>query len=422
MNTSTITSTVPGNDSNLIRTIVRSAYDLQQLRIQMGNRITANFKAKLGITPDGMSEKELEKAEKSVLDKLRASYNRITDAVVAQHEGDDGEAEETINTGKLPTPKKFKGDELITTYTELVLVDQYVTILRDEEKQFSTLKKVLTGIPIYDHFLKDVRGIGPAMAGVLISEINIHKAEYPSSLWAYAGLDAVMVGVYTDDKGKEHRVPAWKLDAMFGQESGEMLIEGKYPVTMTSEGRSRKEVSLVDREYTNAAGEQAVRRSITYNPFLKTKLMGVLATSFLRSGIATVDGKKVGGLRRLAMAKAEGFVADETSDVEVADQAIAFLKARGHEVRVEAGVYAQAYYGYKNRLANDPRHAEKTEGHKHNMAMRFMVKRFLVNYYSHARALANLPVSPEYSEAVLGMVHGKSSENKGQHINQQKAA
>ena len=135
-----------------------------------------------------------------------------------------------------------------------------------------------------------------------------------------------------------------------------------------------------------------------------------------------VDGKKVGGLRRATMAKAEGFVPDETSDVEVADQVIAFLKNSGHEVRVEAGEYAQAYYGYKNRLVNDPRHKEKSEGHKHNMAMRFMVKRFLVSYYSHARMLAGLPVSPEYSEAVLGMVHGKASENKGQHISQQKAA
>jgi hypothetical protein len=34
-----------------IKTMVRGAYDIQQLRIQMGNRIVMNFKAKLGQEP-----------------------------------------------------------------------------------------------------------------------------------------------------------------------------------------------------------------------------------------------------------------------------------------------------------------------------------------------------------------------------------
>ena len=43
-----------------IRCLVRGLYDIQKLRIQIGNRITANFKAKeLGQTA-GKSEEELE--------------------------------------------------------------------------------------------------------------------------------------------------------------------------------------------------------------------------------------------------------------------------------------------------------------------------------------------------------------------------
>ncbi len=61
-----------------IRTLVRGAYDVQKLRIQMGNRIVGNFKAKLGQEP-GMSEEELEKQEKRILDELRVRYRKITD-------------------------------------------------------------------------------------------------------------------------------------------------------------------------------------------------------------------------------------------------------------------------------------------------------------------------------------------------------
>ena len=38
------------NTSNL-KSFVRGAYDIQALRIQMGGRIVANFKSKLGMEP-----------------------------------------------------------------------------------------------------------------------------------------------------------------------------------------------------------------------------------------------------------------------------------------------------------------------------------------------------------------------------------
>jgi len=59
------------NASNL-KSIVRGAYDIQALRIQMGGRIVANFKSKLGIKP---CEKEelAEKDAKKVLSYLKQS-------------------------------------------------------------------------------------------------------------------------------------------------------------------------------------------------------------------------------------------------------------------------------------------------------------------------------------------------------------
>ena len=61
--------TTSSTQNLLLRTSVRGAYDLQKLRISTGNRIVANFKAKLGQLP-GKAEKTLEAEEKKVLKLL----------------------------------------------------------------------------------------------------------------------------------------------------------------------------------------------------------------------------------------------------------------------------------------------------------------------------------------------------------------
>lgn len=416
MNTPIIAPTYNPNLA-VIRTMVRSAYDMQGLRIQMGNRVTASFKAKLGLRQDGMSEAELEKQEKNLLEQLRKSYRRITDGIIDEHHDDTGEVAETL-TAKLPTEKKFKGDELITHYSELLLVDNYLNTLKNEEHHFKDMERILKKIPIYTEFLSDVRGIGPALAGIIVSEIDITKAEYPSSLWKLAGLDVVHIGKYVDDKGREQTVRGQEIDAWYADSKNfgqPMLAEGKYRVTFEAVGRSRRDFCLVQKQYINRDGEQALRDSITFNPFLKTKLIGVAGTSFLRAGISMVDGKKVGAVRRLELAKEEGFDPKDYAEMDEDQAVIIYLRAKGHTVVVEPSPYAVIYNNYKNRLKNDPRHAEKTDLHKHNMAIRYMVKRFLVDLYNKWRALEGLVVAPEYSEGVLGKVHGVAKEAGWQH-------
>lgn len=285
-------------DSNSnIRTMVRGAYDLQQLRIQMGNRLTGNFRAKLGQRPGRSESDELDIEGKRILDQLRVHYRRITDGVVQ----------------KLPSQKKFKGDEVISSYTELCLIDQYFELEAKEAKSFKQIERVLVEYPIYTEFLLGVKGCGAAMAGVIISEIDISKAKYASSLWKYAGVD-----VAPDGRGR-----------------------GKY-----------KE-HLQTYTYVDAQGETKEKLGITFKPFLKTKLMGVLAGSFLKC----------------------------------------------------KSPYAEHYYNYKNRIKTDPRHAGKSDGHVHNMALRYMIKRFLADLYANWRALEGLEVHKEYSEAKQGHVH-----------------
>jgi len=284
-----------------LRTSVRGAYDIQKLRIAIGNRIVANWKVRMGQEP-GKPEDELDAEGKRILADLRAEYAKITDAV-----------------GEFPKPKTFAGmehDGIISDYTELSLVAEFIALEVSESNHFKRLGHILEDYPIWTEFMKNVKGIGPAMAACIISELDPHKAKYPSSFWRYCGLDVA-------DDGR---------------------------------GRSKRAEHLVDVEYVNAEGEVQTRKGITYNPFIKTKLMGVLASSFLRAG----ENK-----------------------------------------------YERIYRAYKLRIENHPSHAEKTKGQRNRMALRYMIKMFLIDLHMKWRELEGLPVSVPYHEAKLGIKHGE---------------
>ena len=283
--------------SNL-KTIVRGAYDIQKNRIQTGNRLVGNFKAKLGQAP---SEKEdtIDKEGQQVLLNLRRSHKLLTEGVAS-----------------FPRQATFKGDEVISDYTELCLVDNYLELEAQEKSHFRRLGNILKDYPVYTEFLEGVTGVGPAMAGVMLSEIDITKAEYPSSLHKYAGLDVASDG----------------------------------------QGRSRKKEHLEDSEYTDKEGKVQIKKGITFNPFLKTKLVGVLGSSFIKQS-------------------------------------------------PDKCVYRKIYDDYKHRLEHMDAHKEKSKGHRHNMAVRYMIKMFLVDLYNAWRRIEGLPVAPTYSEAKLGKVH-----------------
>ena len=392
--------------NDIIRTMVRGTYDIQKLRVGMGNRITRNFKSKLGYTEaNGMTEDDLEKQNKKVLKILSDSYKRITDGIVADSNLTEGT---DAVFGKFPSAKQFKGDKVISTWAELTLVEGYMSLLRDEERQFSRLGAMLTGIPIYDQFLSQVDGLGVQMAGVIISEIDISISEYPSSLQKYTGIDTVEVGRYVDDTGKEHHIPARDIElfrmANNNDKTIPYIVDGKYTAETWYVGRSRKDESLVYKEYQDKNGETKERLSITFNPFLKTKMIGVLGGSFLKGGRVYVDDKVMGLAKRIELAKSLNYKSEAKDSDSINDH----LRACGHTVVVENTKYGQIYYDYKNRLNNMPAHKDKTDLHIHNMAIRYAVKRFLVDLYVFWRTLEGLPVSTEYSEGKLGIIHGKA--------------
>lgn len=294
-----------------IRAVVRGVYAIQQLRIQTGNRIVAQFKAKLGQKP-GEPEEELDEESKTILEDLRAAYKLMMDGV---------------KKAKLAT---FKATPLISNFTEFSLLMQYLDLEECEKTHFKNLEQMLSDHPLIrerqphepEHvgWLGRVSGVGPAMAGVIISEIDIHRAPYVSSLWQYAGL-----GVEADGRGT-----------------------------------SKRSEHLHEITYTNKEGNEDTRKGIRFDPFLKTKLMGVLSGSFLR---------------------------------------------------VKNSPYRVFYDQYKHRIENNPKWMETTKGHRHNASLRFMIKQFLADLYDNWRKLEGLPATVRYQEAKLGHTHRSAHEH-----------
>jgi len=283
-----------------LKAFVGGAYDLQKLRIQIGLRIVVNFKSRLGQVP-GAKEDTLELEAQNIIKEIRKSYHKFLDGLEV-----------------FPRASSFEGDNIISDYTILCLVSQYIDIEKEEKIHFGRLPSLLKEHKIWTEFLEGVKGVGPAMGAVIISEFDIRKAKYPSSFWMYAGLD-------TGPDGK---------------------------------GRSRRSEHLVETEYTDKDGVIKTKMGITFNPFLKTKLVGVLGASFLRAG----DNK-----------------------------------------------YSDLYRNYKNRLENMPEHKEKSKGHRHNMSIRRMIKIFLMDLHLEWKRIEGLEIPTPYFEDVLGMKHDETA-------------
>jgi hypothetical protein len=61
--------------------------------------------------------------------------------------------------------------------------------LKDLEKtSVSELRRCLKGIPIWEEWLKDQKGVGPTMGALLLGSVDVHKAPTASALWRFCGL------------------------------------------------------------------------------------------------------------------------------------------------------------------------------------------------------------------------------------------
>lgn len=293
------TKNTPEQKRKTVRKLVKGAYDLQDLRLATGSRLVANFRSKLGIAPDEEVEDDM---KKKIMSELQSHHKRLTDGIAKVTRRPNYDFE----------------DGIIDSYVELRLVDRYLRLVEEENQAFKDVGDALEGVPIWDEFLEGVDGVGNATGGCIVSELDPHKAPYPSSFWKYCGLD---------------------------------VVDG--------EGKSNKKEHMETVEYVNSDGEKDTRKSLGYNPFIKTKLMGVLAVNLLRNG----------------------------SD------------------------YRKHYDQYKHRKETDPE-CDWTGGHIEMAARRKMIKQLLKDIHLKWRDLEGLSVPLPYHAAKQGNMNHVSETEK----------
>lgn len=388
-----------------IRCLIANVYDLQKLRISAGNRLVQSFYLQLGVAPS-TSPDDVDKEEKKMIDRLKAEYKRITDAVAENNKSIKSNIKalrESDEEGKRLT--------LIRNDQDFKLVESYTYLLKAEEESTKSLDKYVKQHKLWDAFFADIKGCGTLMSAVCIAYLDPYVAKYPSSFFRYCGMDTVqdedkdgnklylekVEGVVTGVKVREAYGYYNSEGQYFGKvqmtdnlsDEGNILFKGEdgglyeqrqltkvvdgqemliYEevesgkeyvgnVVVSQHGRKMGDTEMV--EYVDAEGNRKLKRSITYNPFVKTKLMGVLT---------------------------------------------------GCLIKAKDPVYSKIYYDYKARLDNSPRYEGYTPAHKNMMAQRYMIKQFLRNLHTEWRHLEGLPIYEPYEVEKLG--------NKPHHLNE----
>lgn len=344
------------NQKQQIRCLISNVYDLQKLRISAGNRLVTSFYIKLGIKP---SEKldSADKDERKMIDRLKADYKRITDGVVTSGCTVKKAIKELNNSdSKL---------DIIKDEVDYKLMNAYMLLLSSEEDSTKVLESFVKAHPMWHAFFNGVKGCGTLMSAVCLAYLDPYKARHVSCFFRYCGLDTVQ------DMDKEGRKLFKTQDGTnrkvfikdINTETGDCIYEDETgkdyvgDVLVSEHGRRMSDTEMFD--YIDKNGNTAQKRGLTYNPIVKTKLMGVLTGCLLKAKDPTYSG---------------------------------------------------IYYDYRARLDNGVKTKDYTDGHKNMMAQRYMIKQFLRNLWTTWRVLEGLPVDNPYEVEKLGHTPHKYNE------------
>lgn len=395
-----------------IRCMIANVYDLQKMRISAGNRLVQSFYIQLNIRPS-TSPNEAGKDEAKLIDKLKHDYRKITDAI-ASSQTEFKTVKSAIKSINKDNENKL---DIIRDETDYKLVESYMLLMKSEEESIKVLESYVKSHPLWEAFFEPIKGCGTLMSAVCIAYLDIYKAKYPSSFFKYCGLDTVqdedkygnklylkkVNGVVQPVKVREKMIYITEDGEPYYENvrnttdfdaDGEQIFLGEHDevlkrvyakkningideqiyeevdtgdeyigeVVVSQHGRRKGDTEMA--QYTDADGNIQLKRSITYNPVIKAKLMGVLADCMLKAG------------------------------------------GKGEN----ATEYRKIYDDYRTRLDNSLKHKNLTDSHKSMMAKHYMIKQFLRNLHTTWRKLEGLPIYEPYEVEKLG--------NKPHHLNE----
>jgi hypothetical protein len=221
------------------------------------------------------------------------------------------------------------------------LLDRGIYIEEAEKVVLESILGILQTIPFYTDVLSrkpDYKGLGPQMAAIILSEFDINKAVRPSQFWSFAGL--------TNSDCKRcctcHQIIS-------------DMKDGKFVHPKNFKGNKcefNQQELRFDQVYDSTKAKKPVKgQKIPYNKWLRTKLIGVLGPSLIKTG----------------------------------------------------SPWAQLYYNKKKYYQD--KNWGTSDGHRHNAAIRFMIKQLLLDIWTKWRTSEGLPVVGSYHKDKLGHVH-----------------
>lgn len=292
-----------------LKLLVKKMYQVQNSRIRLSNQIRSQLYVN-ELPRDEFGNPIMKKDED---EKLKVKRDAKMAAMFAFY---DENKLEMDKISRYSTKVKYLNSKkgAVTDILQWSLIDCYMNAVDEETKLVKVIKSYVHTLPLWDVFFKNVKGCGEGIAAVIMSEVDIDKCRHCSSLRKYAGLD---------------------------------VVDGH--------ARSKRKEDLVTIKYKDSDGNIKEKLSITYNEFLRTKLLGVLGPSFIKHG----------------------------------------------------GEYRKVYDNYKNRYTLQ--HPDYTKLRIHRMALRKSVVIFLKDLWNVWRDLEGYAKEPDYWEAYIsGRAHGES--------------
>lgn len=245
---------------------------------------------------------------------------------------------------------------------------------RQEDVVEKDLVSVLSRFRIWNEWLINVKGLGTIAGGWIVGEYDIHKAETPSALWQFTGLNPGMV------MGKK-RIEDSKGNYNF-EETGIMIRGDKLTPGFVA----------------------------PFNQRLRTAIVGVFADNLVKAGMRWVPCTEL------------EYESSPEECRDIRERRIDGKDVKNVKCRLEiTSPYVKAYLDYKNRLLHSDAMVEeiKSRGakpvkvkwkdakpaHIDRAAKRYMIKQFLKDLYVAWRTMEGLEVRPPYQEEKLGHKH-----------------
>jgi hypothetical protein len=241
------------------------------------------------------------------------------------------------------TYKRAEGVAIDLNEIDIAILELRANNLKKSETEaLGDVKDHLKTISFYNKVLSDkvkYKGVGPTMAGVILSEFDIVKATTASKFWAFAGLKSI---------------PCKRC-----AECHSPLTEGGIVYTFghPKGSKCKQATSATPPVYDSGKAQKPTKgEKLPYNAWLRTKLVGVLGPVLLKVG----------------------------------------------------SPWRKFYDDYKQRLIS--KQWGMSDGHRHNAAIRYMIKMLLAEIWGEWRAHEGLPGRVPYAEEYLGHKHQDSAQ------------